>query len=655
MKFLKFMRKTIKFTLFLVFAGLLAISGLYMYAKMNQKLEIKSANAFLMYDNNEELFFQGNGNQEWINLEDISPYLINATLSTEDKRFYDHYGFDFIRIAKALYVNISSKQKKEGASTISQQYARNLFLNFDKTWERKLNEMWITIKLESHYKKDEILEGYLNTINYGHGMYGIENASKYYFDKSSKDLTLAEAALLTGIPKSPSYYSPFVNFDLAKKRQVNILYMMYKNGYITESEYETSKNEELKLIGKKESNEITSVAYYQDAVMKELEKLNIPKSYLETGGIKIYTNLDMNAQKILEDSVNNNLDKDDDIQTSAVMMDPKTGKVIAIIGGRDYTTSQYNRAYSSERQVGSTMKPILYYAALENGFTSSTTFTSEATTFTFSNNQTYSPQNYGETYGGKPISLATAISYSDNIYAVKTHMFLGEETLVNMTKRLGITSRLDEVPSLALGTASINMLEFAAAYSAFANEGSKVKASFINKVEDLHGNILYQKNYENEVILNKSLTYILNNLLTTTYDSDYIDYSYPTAIGIAPKIKHTLALKSGTTDTDHWSIGYNQDIVTAVWVGYDDNKSLSVSDYKYSRNIWIEAMENYLKDKEDNWYEMPSNVVGVLVNPITGRPATNEDKIKKILYYIKGTEPGQTEMVFDELLESTQN
>ena len=655
MKFIKFMRKTIKFTLFLVFAGLLAISGLYMYAKMNQKLEIKSANAFLMYDNNEELFFQGNGNQEWINLEDISPYLINATLSTEDKRFYDHYGFDFIRIAKALYVNISSKQKKEGASTISQQYARNLFLNFDKTWERKLNEMWITIKLESHYKKDEILEGYLNTINYGHGMYGIENASKYYFDKSSKDLTLAEAALLTGIPKSPSYYSPFVNFDLAKKRQVNILYMMYKNGYITESEYENSKNEELKLIGKKESNEITSVAYYQDAVMKELEKLNIPKSYLETGGIKIYTNLDMNAQKILEDSVNNNLDKDDDIQTSAVMMDPKTGKVIAIIGGRDYTTSQYNRAYSSERQVGSTMKPILYYAALENGFTSSTTFTSEATTFTFSNNQTYSPQNYGETYGGKPISLATAISYSDNIYAVKTHMFLGEETLVNMTKRLGITSRLEEVPSLALGTASINMLEFAAAYSAFANEGSKVKASFINKVEDLHGNILYQKNYENEVILNKSLTYILNNLLTTTYDSDYIDYSYPTAIGIAPKIKHTLALKSGTTDTDHWSIGYNQDIVTAVWVGYDDNKSLSVSDYKYSRNIWIEAMENYLKDKEDNWYEMPSNVVGVLVNPITGRPATNEDKIKKILYYIKGTEPGQTEMVFDELLESTQN
>lgn len=655
MKIFKFIKRLVKVTLFLIFAGLLAISGLYIYARMNQKLEIKSANAFLMYDNNEELFFQGSGNQEWINLEDISTNVINATISTEDKRFYDHYGFDFIRIAKAIYVNITSKHKKEGASTISQQYARNLFLDFDKTWERKLNEMWITIELESHYTKDEILEGYLNTINYGHGMYGIENASKFYFDKSSKDLTLAEAAMLTGIPKSPSYYSPFVNYELAKKRQVNILYMMYKNGYITEKEYETSKNEELKLIGKKENNEITSVAYYQDAVMKELTKLDIPQSFLETGGIKIYTNLDMNAQKILEESVKKNLTKDDDIQTSAVMMDPKTGKVIAIIGGKDYTTSQYNRAYSSKRQVGSTMKPILYYAALENGFTSSTTFTSEATTFTFSNNQTYSPQNYGETYAGKPISLATAISYSDNIYAVKTHMFLGEDTLVNMTKRLGITAKLDQVPSLALGTASINMLEFASAYSAFANQGNKVKANFINKVEDLNGNVLYEKKYENEVILNKSLTYILSNLLTTTYDSDYIDYSYPTAIGIAPKVKHTLALKSGTTDTDHWSIGYNQDIVTAVWVGYDDNKSLSVSDYKFSRNIWIDSMEGYLKDKKDNWYEMPSNVVGVLVNPITGKPATNEDKVKKILYYIKGTEPGQTETVFDELLESTQN
>lgn len=648
MKFLRFFKKFLKFNIFFLFICLLGASGLYAYAKISPKLEIKSANAFLMYDTNEELFFQGSGNQEWISLNDISPYMVSATLSTEDKRFYDHYGFDFLRIGKAIYVNISSGDKKEGASTISQQYARNLFLDFDKTWERKIKEMWITIQLESHYNKDEILEGYLNTINYGHGMYGIENASKFYFDKSASELTLAEAALLTGIPKSPSYYSPFVNYELAKTRQVNILYIMWRNGYITEEEYLQSKDEELVLIGKQEKDSITSIAYYQDAVMKELKTLNIPQSYLETGGLKIYTNLDQNTQKILEESVNKNLTSKDDLQTAAVMMEPTTGKVIAIIGGKDYTTSQYNRAYSSVRQVGSTMKPILYYAALENGFTSSTTFTSEKTTFTFANNKTYSPQNYGDSYGEKPISLATAISYSDNIYAVKTHMFLGEETLVNISKRLGITSKLDQVPSLALGTASINMLEFAAAYSAFANEGYKVSANFIERVEDLKGNVLYEREYEEEGILNKSLTYILSNLLTTTYDDDYIDYSYPTAISIAPKIKHTLALKSGTTDTDHWSIGYNKDIVTAVWIGYDDNKNLSTSDYKYSRNIWVDAMENYLKDKEDNWYEMPSNVVGVLVNPITGKPATSKDTIKKILYYVRGSEPSSTDTVFDE-------
>ena len=287
-----------------------------------------------------------------------------------------------------------------------------------------------------------------------------------------------------------------------------------------------------------------------------------------------------------------------------------------------------------------------------SAFTSSTTFRSEETTFTFSNDKTYSPQNYGGNYANKPISLATAISYSDNIYAVKTHMFLGEETLVNMSKRLGITAKMDSVPSLALGTASINMLEIAAAYSAFANEGYKVKASFITKVEDLKGNTLYQKKYEEENILNKSLTFILNNLLTSTYDNDFIDYSYPTAIGIKAKVKHKLALKSGTTDTDHWSIGYNKDILTAVWIGYDDNKSLSVSDYKYSRNIWIDSMEGYLKDKEDSWYDMPNNVVGVLVNPITGQPATEKDKKKKIMYYIKGTEPNEYDMVFDEILDT---
>ncbi len=639
-------------TIFLTLS-VVVVAGTILYIKMSPKLEIKSANAFLMYDGNNELFFQGSGSQEWVSLDHMSDDLIMATINTEDQHFYKHFGFDLLRIVKAMYVNITSGTTKEGASTITQQYAKNLFLDFDKTWERKLNEMWLTLKLEVGYNKDEILEGYLNTINYGHGMYGVQNASQFYFDKDASDLTLAEASMLVGIPKSPANYSPLVNFDLAKKRQVNVLYSLYQNKKITEEEYNQAVNEELHLVGEKNFQDLSTIMYYQDAVMRELKSLDqIPDSYLETGGIRIYTNLDMNAQKILEDSVKNNLNTEKNLQVASVMMDPKTGKIIALVGGRDYSVSQYNRAYQSERQVGSTMKPLLYYAALENGFTASTTFTSQETTFTFSNHKTYSPQNYGGQYGNKPISLATAISYSDNIYAVKTHMFLGEDALVDISRRLGITAKLEEVPSLPLGTASINIIEMAQAYSSFANEGYKVEGHLISKVEDLRGNVLYEKKYKEEVILNKSLTFILSDLLTATYDSSFIDYNYPTAIGIAPKIKHKIALKSGTTDTDHWSIGYNGEIVTAVWVGYDDNTFLSSSDYKYSRNIWVDAIEGYLEGHEDSWYKQPSNVVGVLVNPITGKPVTEKDNNRRIMYYVRGTEPMDTDPVFDEFMEN---
>ena len=652
---MKKLKKIIKIFSFVLILLLISYFGIILYIKMSPKLEIKSANAFLMYDNKGELFFQGSGSKEWVNLDNISNYVKLATINTEDKHFYKHNGFDPLRIMKAIYKNMKSGTTKEGASTISQQYAKNLFLDFGKTWKRKLDEMWLTLKLEVGYSKNEILEGYLNTINYGHGMYGIENASHFYFNKTSKDLTLAESAMLVGIPKSPSNYSPIVNYDLAKKRQENILYNLYKNKKITEDEYKNAIQEQLTIIGKQESLNLSTVMYYQDAVMRELKTLdNIPESYLSTGGIKIYTNLDINAQSILDKSIQTNLDTDKNLQVASVMMEPKTGKILAIAGGRDYNTSQYNRAYQSERQVGSTMKPFLYYAALENGFTASTTFESRETTFTFSNNKTYSPQNSGGIYGNRPISLATAISYSDNIYAVKTHMFLGEDVLVDLTKRLGITAKLDEVPSLPLGTASINIIEMASGYSALANEGNKVTGYFISRVEDLKGNVLYEKKEKKETVLNKSLTFILSDLLTTTYDPNFIDYNYPTAIGINAKIKHKLALKSGTTDTDHWSIGYNGDILTAVWIGYDDNTPLTTSDYKYSRYIWVDAMEGYLDGKEDSWYKQPSNVVGVLVNPFTGKPATEDDEKKRIMFYVRGTEPNDTDPVFDEIMDTSK-
>lgn len=628
---------------------ILLCGGIFIYIKTSPKPEIYSANNLVLYDSEENVFFQGNESKEWISLDEISDYLIKATIYTEDKNFYKHFGFDFFRILKASYINITSGKTMQGASTITQQYAKNLFLDFDKTWKRKWDEMWYTMKIEANYSKDEILEGYLNTINYGHGMYGIENASKFYFNKSAKDLDLAEASILTGIPKSPANYSPIVNLDLAKKRQLTILELMVKNKVITEEEKNEAYNEELVFSGVDNNEELSTIMYYQDAVLKELKDIDsIPLSYSDSKGLKIYTNLDIKAQQSLEKNIKETLPEDSKIETSAVMMNPNTGGIIALVGGRDYNKSSYNRAIESRRQVGSTMKPYLYYAALENGFTSSSAFTSEKTTFTFNNQDDYAPNNYNNTYGNKPISMGTAIAYSENIYAVKTHLFLGGDALINVARRVGITAKLENVPSLPLGTNEISIIEMAAGYSAFANLGYKVKPHLIEKVVDAKGNILYEADDSKELVLNSSIVFILNNLLTATYDPDYIDYNYPTAITLASKLTHKYGLKSGTTNSDNWNIGFNRDIVTAVWIGYDDNKSLSTSEYKYAQNIWFKTTEAYEAGKPEAWYEMPSNISAMFVEPISGKPVTDNSTKKKLMYFIKGTEPSSTDQTFDE-------
>ena len=623
--------------------------GIFVYIKTSPKPEIYSANNITLYDSTDTVFFQGNESKAWVSLDEISDNVIKSTIYTEDKNFYKHFGFDILRILKASYINITSGKTMQGASTITQQYAKNLFLDFDKTWKRKWDEMWYTMKIEANYSKDEILEGYLNTINYGHGMYGIENASKFYFNKSAKDLDLAEASILTGIPKSPANYSPIINFDLAKERQLSILELLVKNNVISDEEKNKAYNEELKFSAADEAEELTSVMYYQDAVLEELKNIDsIPLSYSDSKGLKIYTNLDLNAQRILEKNVKESIPDTSEIEASAVMMNPNNGAIIALIGGKNYNKSSYNRVISSKRQVGSTMKPYLYYAALENGFTSSSAFTSEKTTFTFSNQEPYSPSNYNNVYGNKPISMGTAIAYSENIYAVKTHLFLGEEALINIARRVGITSKLESVPSLPLGTNEISIVEMASGYSAFANLGYKVKGHLIEKVVDASGKVLYKADNKKELVLNSSLVFILNNLLTATYDKDYIDYNYPTAINLASKLTHKYGLKSGTTNTDTWYIGFNNDVVTAVWAGYDDNRNIDKPDYKYARDIWYKSIEAYELGKEDTWYEMPDNISAVLVDPISGKPATDSSPKKKMMYFLKGTEPSNTDQTFDE-------
>ena len=635
MNFLKVFTKYL--FIFYLFITIISI-GIYIYAFTLPKIDLNNINNVTIYDDKEKIVFNGNNNKEWISIDEISPYLIDATINTEDKRFYNHSGFDFLRIIKSMYINITTKNLTQGASTITQQLARNLFSNFDKTWTRKLKEAWYAFRLEINYSKDEILEAYLNTINYGNGILGIQNASYYYFNKSAKDLTLAEASMLAGIPKAPNIYSPLNNETLAKERQNVILNNLVKNKKITKDEMNDALNTNLNYVGKKQNLNLSTLMYFNDAVINELYDIKKEKNININNGIKIYTYLDLDLQSNLEDNINKNI-SDNNLQVSSVAIKPDSGSIIALVGGKDYSKSEFNRAISSKRQVGSTMKPFLYYAALENGFTSSTSFLSESTTFTFSNNDTYSPSNYGELYPNDKISMAAAIAYSDNIYAVKTHLFLGQNVLVDIAKRVGINEKLDEIPSLPLGTKEINIIDFLGGYSAFANGGYKIKPHLIKKIVDSNENILYEFKEEKKEVLNKSIVYILNELLTGTYDLNMIDYNYPTCSSITNKITNKYSLKTGTTNTDAWTIGYNKDILIGVWTGYDNSNEINMSAVLSSKNIWVDTIEYYFKDKNTSWYDMPNDVVGVIVNPIDGSLVNKNTKKKKILYFLKGTEP----------------
>lgn len=629
-------RIILKIFVFLCFFICLFFTFLYFFVKSRPKLDLKKTNTIIIYDKDNKEFFRGNGTKEWASLDNINKDLINATIYTEDKRFYKHNGFDYIRILKSFFINMKSGSIEEGASTITQQYARNLYLDFDRTYKRKIKEAYLAFKMEINYSKKDILEGYLNTINYGNGVFGIENASHYYFNKNSKDLTLAEASMLAGIPKYPQEYSPINNEKAAKKRQKQILNILVENNYISKKEADIAYNTKLTYHGKKEKYNLTTLMYYKDAVMKELYNLNIiPNDYLESNSIKIYTNFDLKAQQELEKSVNNNINNS--LQVSSVMIHNETGRIIGLVGGKDYEKSQFNRAVQSKRQIGSTIKPFLYYSALENGFSPSSSFLSTNTSFNLGND-IYKPSNYGDIYANKKIPMIIALAYSDNIYALKTNMFLGDNVLVNTLNKVGIKNVKNTV-SLPLGTSEINIIDLTNGYSTLASEGEYKEPYLIRAVKDSKNNLLYEHKITKNKVLNSDYTFILSELMTNCYDNNLIDYSEPTCLSIKPKLTKTYAIKTGSTNTDSLIVGYNKDYTLGTWVGYDDNRTLKNEDNRVARNIWADTIENYLRNEEDSWFKKPKNVNAVLVNPINGKIATNSSKKKKFIYYLKGTEP----------------
>ena len=633
------MKFLIKSFIFLFISFVVLLIGLYTYAYLSPKLDLKTSGSLYLYDNKNDLVYQGSRSNEWANLEDISDNLKNAVIAVEDKNFYNHHGFDYLRIAKAMLTNIKKKSIVQGASTISQQYIKNLYLDFDKTWKRKAEEAMLTLELEVHYDKDDILEGYLNTINYGQGNMGIVNASSYYFNKKPSELTLEEAIMLAGIPKNPAGYNPVSNYEASLKRAWVVAKSMLNNGYIDEDTYNNLFKEKLKIFGQTKNNNLQMIMYYQEAVLNELSNIKkIPASLINAGGLKIYTTLDLKEQTSLENNILSNK-VDDELQVASVIVDPKTGAVKALTGGMNYAKSQYNRALKSKRQVGSTMKPFLYYAALENNMTMSSSFRSEETTFNLASGKTYAPQNAGNIYASKEITMAAALALSDNIYAVKTNLFLGVDKMIDVAKRTGINANLDEVASLPLGTSEINILDYATGYTTFASGGYQKELYFIEKIEDIDGNVLYEHEDKNRLVINPNYTYILNEMMTSTTNDAYVDYTTPTALNIASILTHKYALKTGSTNTDYWIVGYNPDRLMMMWMGYDNNKEVNGNVRNNAKKIWALTIEESLNSINTTWYETLKNVIAIPLDAVTGKTTNNQNKVA-LYYYVKGTEPG---------------
>ncbi|QPC47757.1 transglycosylase domain-containing protein [Mangrovibacillus cuniculi] len=579
----------------------------------------------------------------WIPIEDMSEDLVHATIAVEDRNFYSHPGFDVKRIGGAVLADLRSMSMAQGASTITQQYARNLFLSHEKSWKRKISEAFYTLRLEMNYTKDDILSGYLNTIYYGHGAYGIEAASIYYFGKSAKELTLAESAMIAGVPKGPTYFSPFVNKDKAFDRMNIVLSSMVTNGYITEEEKAAALKERLTFIGQHIGNQQEMAPYFQDAVRAQLQdKIGLDAKAIALGGLRIYTTLNSKHQEIAEQVVAETISEESEIQLGFTSLDPKTGYVTALVGGRNYKESPYNRATQAIRQPGSTMKPLLYYAALERGFTPVTMLRSEPTSFRYDDDrEVYEPQNFNHYYANGEITMAQAVAVSDNIYAVKTHLFLGDNILASTAKRFGLTTKMKDVPSLALGTSGVRVIDMANAYGMLANGGVEIEPVLVTKVETYNGEVLYEHKPSEKQQLNPDVAYVTTNMLTGMFDTKLNGYASVTGSSLIPQMTRPYAGKTGSTSSDNWMVGYSPSLSTAIWTGYDEGREITLlSDKLYAKNIWIRFMERVASGTQSENFTPTGNVVSLPIDPKSGKIATNHcSENVRSMYFIKGSEP----------------
>ena len=513
-------------------------------------------------------------NRTSIDLEDMSPYIKDALIDTEDERFYEHGAIDPIGIGRAVVSTLTGRT--EGASTITQQLARNLFLTQDQTLTRKIKEIMISFEIEEIFSKDEILELYLNTVYFGSGAYGIEAAAQTYLGKSASDLTLAEAAMLVGIPNSPNNYDPSINPDLCKQRRNIVLDRMLTAGDITQEEHDAAQSEDIVLDYTPPSasgNGVWKYPFFNDYVKNQL--LNtFSYDMVYKGGMTVHTTLDPSMQDAAEKAVTETLEGtgNDEIDAGMIGIDQETGQVKVMVGGKSYESAdQYNNATDAERQPGSSFKTITLTAAIEQGMSPSTLFDcSSPQDFRLSDGETWHVQNYGNhDYG--TISLARATEVSSNTGYAQVIELIGADKVSEMGNRLGIDKELPANPSLTLGTTGISPYQMAEAYATIANGGVHIDPYTIEKVEDKSGNVIYEASpNETQAIspsVAASVTDVLEGVLTDG-----------TGAGYRPNINQPVAGKTGTTENvrDLWFCGYTPQVTVAIWTGYSQEQTMKI-------------------------------------------------------------------------------
>jgi len=500
-------------------------------------------------------------------------------------------------------MNNVTKDDKQGGSSISQQLSRSLFLDNDKSVVRKIKEALITIRLETHYDKKTILEQYLNNIYLGHNIYGIEQASLYYFNKTNKELTLDEVCMVVGIANAPNLNAPDINLNNAISRRNYVLKRLLETSYINNETYNSFINKKTVVnINKIEINSCFSHIFYY--VKNKLDSLNLNNKKVLANGLKIYTSIDADIQKTLVNTITN-INPNDNSQISSVIMKTNSNDVLAMVGSYDLK-DQYNRAFNAKRPIGSTVKPLLYYLALKSGLKPTTSMNCKKMSFNIEGYDVYSPTNATNTYANNKLNMVKAIGLSDNIYATKTLLYVGINNLSKLFKYFDMDFKC--VPSSALGVDEMTLVDLVSIYNCFASLGTYYEPKIINKILDENGKLLYVDESKNKKVLQKPYVFVLNQLLLAPFDKNLIDYTSPTLLNY--QTNNLFAAKTGTDSFNSYAIGYNPKYTIGVWSGTDLNEPFN---YKNISKRVFQQMANQISDK-NYWYNPPSYIEKININ-----------------------------------------